>query len=231
MRSILAVGLTLLFSVPAMAQSYPFADRLKASLVFHEEPDALEKYGYPHVLLVTVHLKNVGNHELRWSADPLDIKAELLDSKGHPVQQGPSFASITSSCEEYSLSSGASLDWLISNGGISMGDGKDQYALMVGGEGWLIPMKTVETYSLHVRIPLFGIDIYPTKIKISHPHNQSVQPGCDSKRVRQGRLSLSAKGAAPYQPGSERSRGPGFCVPLVQGLKDVQGLKGYQPAT
>ena len=125
---------------------------VKASLVFRE---GSKTYGYPHHLEVFLRIENTTNSDVYWYANSVeDIEAELLDSAGKPVPCPPSACSIMSNAWIYMIPHGSRFDWLISSGGISMwgSDLKKNYALMVGGQGWLIPFDSVHSYSLRIRL-------------------------------------------------------------------------------
>ena len=157
MKSLLTAVLIVLYALPSRASDRSFAQAVKASLVFREDSESLNR-GYPHVLKVFLHLENIQNSEVTWTADSVSgIEAELLDTENKPAAEPPAMAvDILSGYEFYVLPFGSSLDWLISHGGISMGDvgheAGEKYALMVGGKGWLIPIATAGDYSLHIRL-------------------------------------------------------------------------------
>lgn len=154
MRFLLAMVMTVLAVTPAMAQQTEFSKRVRASLVFRKDPEGAKHYGYPHVLLVYLRIENISDSSIRWYGNSVtDIEAELLNQTAMPISTGPVVESITSGDSCYLLPSRSRLDWLISNGGITLGgDRRGKYALLVGGQGWLIPMDSAESYSLHVRL-------------------------------------------------------------------------------
>jgi hypothetical protein len=152
MRFLILSVLTLVWTLPAIADQLQFSKFVKASLVFRDDFDATSRY--PHILKVFLRLDNTHDSDVSWVANSkIGIEAELLDADGNPVQEGPSIGSVQSNSYAYLLPYGSRLDWLISHGGISMiGDAKDKYALMVGCRGWLIPIATAGTYSLRIRL-------------------------------------------------------------------------------
>lgn len=153
---ILITAVWIIVNAPiAKAEENSFAKNVKASLVFRDEINRTN--GYPHVLKVYLRLDNVHDSQITWLTDKVrGIKAELLDASGIPVPQPPSACSIQSSSDLFLLPYGSSIEWLISHGGVSMsGDTKNNYAVMVGGQGWLIPINSAASYRL--RISLFGL--------------------------------------------------------------------------
>lgn len=153
---ILITAVWIIGSAPfAKAEENSFAKNVKASLVFREEINGAN--GYPHFLKVYLRLDNIHDSQITWITDQVQgIKAELLDASGIPVPQPPSACSIQSSSDLFLLPYGSSIEWLISHGGVSMtGDIKNNYAVTVGGHGWLIPMNSAASYRL--RISLFGL--------------------------------------------------------------------------
>jgi len=153
MRSIIGLLLALLFASTAMAKEYPFSKQLKASLVFREDTEEMKHYGYPHVLLAYLCLENKNYCVVFWAGDSIGVEAELFDSKGKPAALCSGAASIGSGFSHYWIPYGSRLDWLISHSGITLqGDRKKSYALIVGGRGWLIPIDSVESYSLRIRL-------------------------------------------------------------------------------
>jgi len=206
MRSILALWLVFLFTASAMAEPLQFSGPtlvspgkpraqnpstpsrplpVKASLVFHEDPQGQKNYGYPHVLQVFLRIEGPIEESLSWFVGPFGgIAAELLDAEGKSVPNPPSAASITSGPQTFFLPYGSRLDWLISDGGITMsGDRTKNYALIIGGHGWLVPINSVASYSLGIRLRGFPwvrsaeeakseheqilLEVPPTMIKIS----------------------------------------------------------------
>ena len=183
MPSLLAAILTLVCALSATAQETPFSKVVKASLVFHEDRDATRPY--PHTLIVFLRLDNANDSGVSWVADPIfGVKAELLDAANKPVPHPPSLSSGLSNPSAYFLPFGSRLDWLISFGGISMmGNAKDSYALMIGDQGWFIPIRTARSYTLHVRLygtlwarstertglqaPELLIDLAPAKVEVT----------------------------------------------------------------
>ncbi len=183
MRFLIPTLFGLICALSAKAGEFQFSNVVKASLIFRDESYVTRHY--PHVLKVFLRLDNVHASNISWVADAaIGIEAELLDAEGKSVSQAPQFVSIQSNACAYLLPYGSRLDWLISHGGISFkGGDKDKYALIVGGRGWLIPIKTAGSYSL--RISLRGLpwtnrlwdippsnlnlllDLPPTKIQVA----------------------------------------------------------------
>lgn len=152
MYPLLLASLTLVLAVPALAEDAQFSKVLKASLEFRADSHSARHY--PHLLKVFLRLENTSDADVSWVTNPCtDVEAELLDAAGNAVAQAPQAASIASNPAAYLLPFGSRLDWLISHGGISMlAESRDHYALMVGGRGWLIPIKTADAYSLRIRL-------------------------------------------------------------------------------
>ena len=170
--------------VSAVADEGAFAKAIKASLVFRVEKTKTSRYS--HLLNVYLRMDNVSDSNIEWMAmTSVGIKAELLDDSGNPVPQPPTGSSVTSGVASFMLPYGSRLDWLISHGGVSMvGDDKDKFALIVGGQGWLIPIDRAKTYTIRIRsygLPWSGdrrrelisdsnskllFDLPPTKINI-----------------------------------------------------------------
>ena len=144
--------LGLVCALSAYAGETQFSELLKASLIFRDESNIAHRY--PHILNVYLRLDNTHDSDISWIANSKEgIEAELLDLAGKPVPQGPQAASIMSNPCAYLLPYGSRLDWLVSHGGISLaGDAKDHYAIMIGGRGWLVPIETINTYSLRIRL-------------------------------------------------------------------------------
>jgi len=183
MRLLIPTICGLICALSASADEIPFSKVVKASLIFRDDFDA--KSHYPHILKVFLSLDNAHDSSISWVANSkTGIEAELLDSAGNPVQQGPQAASIQSNACAYLLPYGSRLDWLVSHGGISLaGDAKDKYALIVGSRGWLIPIETANTYTLRIRLrglpwtdnlgqvdlrqSTLLLDLPPTKIQVT----------------------------------------------------------------
>ena len=153
MRTCIAVILFVLVSfTPSFGGDLQFTNAIKATLRFQEQSPSVY---YPHLIHVFLCLENVHDSDVTWMCDCReDIEAELFDSKGKPVEEPPSAASIMSNAFAYRLPYGSKLEWLISlDGGISMsGDKQKNYALIIGDRGWLIPTNAVLSYSLRVRV-------------------------------------------------------------------------------
>jgi len=179
-------------AVSAVADEGAFAKAIKASLVFREESTKTSRYS--HLLKVYLRMDNISDSSIDWMAmTSVGIKAELLDDSGNPVPHPPTGSSVGFGVARFVLPYGSRLDWLISHGGVSMaGDDEDKFALIVGGQGWLIPIDRADTYTLRIRaygIPWSGdqrrelisdsnskllIDLPPTKIKITKDVEQAV---------------------------------------------------------
>jgi len=127
-------------------------DVVKTSLIF-ETTQGSPKH-YPNTIRVILRMENIHDSDVSWVSETGGggFSAELVDEKGKLVPQPPSAASILSNPCSYVLPYGSRLDWLISSeGGISMiGDLKTNYALIIGGNGWLIPIEKLESYSLKI---------------------------------------------------------------------------------
>ena len=180
-------GLAALFAlacvVSAQADRLQFANVVKASLVFHDDFNPTNHY--PHVLKVFLRLDNVHDSDVTWVANVVTgIHAELLDTDGKPVPLPPQAGSVQSNPSHFNLPYGSRMDWLITLGGVSMmGDATNQYALMIGCQGWLIPIKSAGSYSLRIRLygqpwadllprdplgkPELLLDLPPIKLKIT----------------------------------------------------------------
>jgi len=193
MKFLVPTVLILLSSLSSTAEEISFAKVVKASLLFRDDFNA-ERLMYPHILNVYLRLDNLHDSNVTWVANGVEgVEAELLDAAGKPVPHPPVVASIQSNTYSYMLPVDSRLDWLISHGGISMiGDAKDKYALMVGCQGWLIPIETAESYTLRIRLhglPWTGTDIEiknvplkllldlpPTKIKVTSGPTVAILP-------------------------------------------------------
>jgi len=156
MRTLLALFLLAAMSpAPLQGDETPMPD-IKASLLFREVSDPTADY--PHVLNVYLCLENQGDSDTTWFCNPtFDTKAELLDAKGKPVPMPPSMGSVASGPRTYMLPYGSRLEWLLSHEGVSLipakeSDLKDQCAVIVGEKGWLIPRKSLSSYSLRLRV-------------------------------------------------------------------------------
>lgn len=136
----------------ARADQLQFSNAVKASLVFRD--DSNPSNHYPHLLQVFLRLENVHDSEVSWVANLVNwVDAELRDADGKAVPPSPGAGSILSSARPFRLPYGSRLDWLITHGGVSMrGDVTNQYALVIGGWGRLIPIATAGSYSLHLRL-------------------------------------------------------------------------------
>ncbi len=86
--------------------------------------------------------------------------------------------SIQSNPEVFHLPFGSRFDWLISSrGGVSIVEYTNHdYALIIGGNAWAIPISQVESYSLRVRVRDFlgnSLEPYekqlPTKLLLEVP--------------------------------------------------------------
>jgi hypothetical protein len=152
MRFLIPLILTLLLSCWGRAGELEFAKVVKASVIFRTQEDREGRY--PHILKVFLRLDNLHDADVSWVSNKVrDIDAELFDGTGNPAKTGPTAGSVPSNRTSYLLPHGSRLDWLVSHGGVSMaGETKDHYALIVGGRGWLIPIKEANTYTLKIRL-------------------------------------------------------------------------------
>lgn len=125
---------------------------VKATLTFSTvDSEALDQYS--HALKAYLHLENLHDRDLTWVANVAEIEAELLDSSGKPAAQGPRVSSIQSNPEVFHILSRSHFDWFISGGGVSMVEyTNNDCALIIGGNGWAIPLSQLESYSLRVRV-------------------------------------------------------------------------------
>jgi len=153
MKTIITALLVIIPWSISRAADLPFSRVAKASLAFRLDTSTMP-YHYPHTVLVFLRLENQHDSDVTWVCNSVaGIEADLFDSKGHPVTQPTSAGSVPSAWRTYLLPFGSSLDWLISHGGIAMmGDAKENAALIVGDRGWLLPMKTLSSYSLKIRV-------------------------------------------------------------------------------
>ncbi|CAN5763640.1 hypothetical protein BH09VER1_BH09VER1_50920 [soil metagenome] len=125
---------------------------VKASLTF-STVDSEAPYEYEHALVVYLHLVNLRDEDIGWVANTAEIEAELLGPSAQPVAQGPRVSSILSNPEAFQVLAGSHFDWPISGGGVSIVEyPKNDYALIVGGSAWAIPISQVGSYSLRVRV-------------------------------------------------------------------------------
>ncbi len=153
MRAIaFVVLLTIISSSWSFGGQVQLTNVVKASLEFREETK--ESAFYPHLLLIYLHLENLYDSDVDWVCNSVnDIDVELFDAKGNLVAHPPLSASITSNEQSYMIPYHSQLDWMIAHQGISMiGDLNNSYALMIGGKGWLIPVASIASYSLKVRV-------------------------------------------------------------------------------
>ena len=183
MRFLIPTVLTLLCALSARADEIQFSNVVKASLVFRDDFDATRRY--PHILKVFLRLENIRDGEVSWVANAVTgIEAELLNADGKPVPHPPTAASVQSNPRPFNLPYGSSLDWLISHGGVSMmADAANKYALVIGRQGWLIPIEAASSYTLRVRLlghpwtsdlrreflgqPKLLLDLPPAKLEIT----------------------------------------------------------------
>jgi hypothetical protein len=133
-----------------LSEQLEFPKLTEASIRF--EQSAGTSAHYPNYLIVYLQLKNLHDSNLTWACDSIgDIEFEVIDSSGHPLPKPLIMASIQSNTMSYMIPFGSRLDWRISHGGLTMiGDLEHSYALMVGGNGWLIPKDKIESYSVKV---------------------------------------------------------------------------------
>jgi len=92
--------------------------------------------------------------DVSWVCDErIDVEAELLDAQNKPGDSPSSGGSVQSNHFAYIVPYRSRLEWVLSHAGISMmGDREDNYALMIGGRGWLIPKDSLSSYSLKLRL-------------------------------------------------------------------------------
>ena len=127
-------------------------DVVTATLSFEDKYDPAGFY--PHQLLVYLNIVNKHDSQITWVCNQVsDIEAILRIPEGYTPSTGPKVWSIQSNPYAYMLPYGSSLKWLISHGGVSMvGDKEHSYALMVGGNGWLIPEDILPKCFLQIRV-------------------------------------------------------------------------------
>ena len=133
-------------------ESIQLNDIVKAKLIFENKSDP-EGF-YPHRLLVYLELNNKHDSQVPWVCNPVsDVEAILQYPEGYTPSNGLKVASISSNPYAYMLPYGSSLKWLLSHGGVSMaGDKEHSYALVIGGNGWLIPEDILPKCSLQIRV-------------------------------------------------------------------------------
>ena len=172
MKIIITAFLVILSCSVSRAGERELSSLTKASLSFRLESSTIP-YHYPHTVLAFLNLANKHDSDLTWaSISPLGIEAEVFDAKGNQVPQSAAAASISYAWQIYRLPFGSSLDWLVSSGGLSlMGDPKTNAALVVGGRGWMLPLETLSSYSVVIRVrgipsahSVAGIDKQSTKV-------------------------------------------------------------------
>ena len=183
MRALLLMVLPAVCTLSMEAQEPPFAKVVKASLVFHEDFNASHR-DYPHVLKAFLRLDNAWDSSVSWISDSvIDVEAEVFDAANKPVPTSQTVSSILTGSDFYFLPCGSRLDWLLSHGGVTLdGNVKNSYALVLGGRGWLLPIRQVGTYRLRVRLrgepwATYGdrtdkprkllLDLAPVKIKVT----------------------------------------------------------------
>lgn len=184
-RWIVLIVVTLVGTMTAADEEIPFSKFVKAKLVFREETAKDDEHD-PHALNVYLCVENISGSNLRWTSNPCKhITAELLDAAGKPVGLPAGFAggnSILSNNIDLCVPFGSRLEWLISHGGVSTEGDLDTYAIIVGGEGWLVPKDASANYSLRIKLKGYRsvfngnadtletlLDIPPTKIKLTRP--------------------------------------------------------------
>jgi hypothetical protein len=183
MRFLIPTVLTLVCALSAIADQLQFSNVVKASLVFRDDFDAARRY--PHILKVFLRLENIRDGEVSWVANAVTgIDAELLDADGKPVPHPPTAASVQSNPRPFNLPYGSNLDWLISHGGDSMmADAANKFALVIGRQGWLIPIDTASSFTFRIRLrghpwtsatsraqlgqPKLLLDLPPAKLEIT----------------------------------------------------------------
>jgi hypothetical protein len=158
MRSlILTFWLAVIPFAGAFADQPPFASVIKASLLFHEDTNSACKY--LHLVAVSVRLENLHTSDVTWVGD-FDglVRAEVFDSKGIPLHRASVSLRMMSAIRPYSLPVHSSQEWPISrdpDGSISVQDevaAKGEYALMIGGNVWLIPADSLASWSLRLTV-------------------------------------------------------------------------------
>jgi hypothetical protein len=134
----------------ARAEQLDLSKVIKASIVFRAETDQ----SHPHVLRVYLVLENLHDSDVTWVSNKVeDVEAELIDSDGRQVAQSSSAASVGSNSTTYLLPYGSRLEWMISHGGINvMAEAKNKYLLSVGGKAWLLPVRSISSYSIRIRL-------------------------------------------------------------------------------
>ena len=133
-------------------ESIQLNDIVKARLVFEKISDPARFY--PHILLVYLELDNKHDSQITWVCNQVtDIEATLQFPEGYTTSNGMKVVSIQSNPYSYMLPFGSSLKWLLSHGGVSMvGDKEHSYALVIGGDGWLIPEDILPMCFLQIRV-------------------------------------------------------------------------------
>jgi len=151
----------------ARAEQLDFSKVVKASIVFRAETDP----SHPHVLRVYLVLENLHDSDVTWVSNKVaDIKAQLIDSKGKPVAQPSQAWSIGSNPYTYMLPYGSRLEWMISHGGISvMADTKNKYLLSVGGKAWLLPVRSISSYSIRIQLKGKPWGRHPNQVLLDIP--------------------------------------------------------------
>ena len=159
--SIYRFGLALLLiAAEGLSEDPRFADvtavSIRYELTAHSSDETLEEIaeGYPHLLRVFLRIKNTHDADLTWVGNSVnDIEARLIDDQGQLVPTAPTFSSITDADRAMIIPSDSSLEWVISHLGMSMiGDRANSAAIMVGGQGWLIPLESLQKYSLAILV-------------------------------------------------------------------------------
>jgi hypothetical protein len=141
----------------AFADQPPFDSAIKASLIFHEATNPACKD--LHLVAVSVRLENLHTSDVTWIGDFNElVRAEVFDSKSNQLSQAPVSLRITSVIHAYSLPVHSRIEWPVSrdpDGFISVQDevaAKGDYALMIGGNVWLIPADQVASCSLRLTV-------------------------------------------------------------------------------
>jgi hypothetical protein len=142
---------------------------VKASLIFETSPK------HPTCLRVYLHLVNLTDTTLDWSAYPSQGVMELIGPDGKPVATlpGTSGVSVLGRAVTFTLNGSSrmdlpiSLDW-------QEDDPKGDYVLVTAGHIWSIPKDKVAQYSLRVRFP--GVFPAPNdspseRLRAQHPWN------------------------------------------------------------
>lgn len=124
------------------------AKSIKASLIFETSPK------HPTHLLVYLHLVNLTEANLEWSADPSLGIMELIDPSGKPPAPPPGgwLLSAIGGPKPFTLYGGSRMELLISTDW-GNDDPKGGYVLGTDGHIWFIPKDKLGFYTVRVRFP------------------------------------------------------------------------------